>query len=119
MEKVRMNGSGSPKLLIQSCSEDIRASLAHTEDLKYANVELRPGGVVIHFQTGLRVMALVIAYHHLSVYQNGNSWSFHGTGSFMKVRCMGNEVTLRNYLFKLMKLKNKHCGSSIDQGTGS
>ena len=119
IDKVRMNGAGSPKLIVHACSQMVLDRLSRTDELVYTNIELRPKGVIVHFQSNLSVFAWPIAYHHLSVYQNGNSWSVHGNGQFMKVRCRSSEQSMRNFLIKLFKLKDEHCGSSVDQGTGS
>ncbi|NNC82760.1 MAG: hypothetical protein HKN79_04215 [Flavobacteriales bacterium] len=119
LQKVRMNGSGSPRLLIHACSPLILERLARTDQMVYCSIELRPKGILVHFQSNLNVFVWPVAYHHLSIYQNGSSWSIHGGGQFMKVKCRSSENSMRNFLHKLFEHRDRHCGNSIDQGTGS
>ncbi len=119
LERVRMNGTGSPRLLVDEFCEDIKKKIAFSADLNYTNIELRKRGIIIYFKNRSIVWAFAIAYHHLTIYQNGSIWSFHSNGRYVKVHCTSSEISLKNFIFKLMRLKNKHCGHQIDHGTGS
>jgi hypothetical protein len=105
LDRWRMKGIGSPRLLIHEASTDIKELLDVSADLNYCNVELRPQGIIIRFRSRLETYGLIIPYYRLAFYQNGTSWSFHSEGLFLKVTStLASEANDR---FKMTLLQQK------------
>jgi len=117
LDKVRMNGPNSPKLLVKKISDFILHKF-DTDRIKSTYIELRKGGIVFHFLSKDHKNAWAIPYHQLSVYQHSGSWTFHGNGKFIRV-VNGSSKPMNKFLNKLFKLKRSPCGHIIGQGTGS
>ena len=60
LERITKKGIGSPKLFITRCSKEIYDLLHVNESVKFCNIEMRPNGIIIGFQSPLEVYALVI-----------------------------------------------------------
>ena len=54
-------------------------------DLNYANIELRPGGILIRINKGLRNFTWAIPYYHLVIYKT-NGASIHAQGKYVHFR---------------------------------
>ena len=60
MQRLKLRGTGSPKLLIVKASEGFEEYLTATSDLNYCQVELRPAGLLVRFRYLLETMAWVL-----------------------------------------------------------
>jgi hypothetical protein len=68
LDNVKKGGIGSPKLFITRCSKEIFDLLHVNESVKFCNIELRPKGILIGFQSRLDVYVLVIPYYKLVIF---------------------------------------------------
>jgi hypothetical protein len=105
VKRIRMGGIGSPRLLINESSPQISSRIESTEDRKMCNVELRPQGIILRFNSKLTTYAWVIPYRLLSIYQNGSQWSIHAAGNFVKVFPEGSPDLKRQFMQKLIREK--------------
>ncbi|NNK72612.1 MAG: hypothetical protein HKO94_05425, partial [Flavobacteriaceae bacterium] len=76
MQRLRMNGIGSKRMIIKDVSPNMKTLMNDISDLNYANIELRPGGILIRINKGLRTFSWVIPYYHLVIYKT-NGASIH------------------------------------------
>ena len=60
LQRIRIGGTGSPKLLIREASEAFQPFLGYNQDLVYANIELRPKGMILRFRHLLETMAWIV-----------------------------------------------------------
>lgn len=107
LENIKLKGIGSPRLIITKSSSKIEAILHKNNAIKYANIELRPQGIIIGFQSQLEVYALVIPFYKLVIFKPGNSITFHVDAHFVSIDCSKNYSKIASFLAKVDSLKMK------------
>ena len=100
IENLKKGGIGSPKLFITRCSAAIYDLLHVNNTVKFCNIELRPKGIIIGFQSRLDVYALVIPYYKLVLFKPGNSITFHIDQHYISVDCSKNSKGVQKFIDK-------------------
>jgi len=108
IENLKKGGIGSPKLFITRCSAAIYDLLHVNNTIKFCNIELRPKGIIIGFQSGLDIYALVIPYYKLVLFKPGNSITFHIDHHYISVDCLKNSKGVQKFIEKLEMQKEKN-----------
>ena len=103
-EKIKLKGIGSRRLIIENFSSDIAYLALKVSGIQYANIELRPKGVIVHVNQGVYTHAWTIPYYHLSIY-NGDYFTIHGAGSFIQFNKEKSWEENKSFLQKLVSLK--------------
>lgn len=106
IEKIKLNGIGSRRLTIENLSPNIQHLALKVSGIQYANIELRPKGVIIHVNQGVYTHAWTIPFYHLNIY-NGDYFTIHGAGRFIqfnKEKCWKEN---KKFIKKLVSLKSK------------
>ncbi len=103
--RIRMNGIGSQRFIIESTSVSLSGLLNEVSDLNYANFELRPRGVVVHITKGLKRYSWALPFHKLVLFYTQN-FSVHGEGEFIRFRKNKNFNESLGFLRKLLFYKN-------------
>lgn len=85
-----MGGIGSRRMLITDASPRLLHWLEMQNSAKYCYLELRPGGVIVHFRSILETFGWIIPHYHLNLFRNGKEFSLHGTGEYMKIGGINN-----------------------------
>lgn len=85
LERITKGGIGSPKLFITRCSPAIYDLLHVNESVKFCNIEMRPKGILIGFQSRLEVYVLVIPYYKLALFKPGNTITFHCNEHYISI----------------------------------
>ena len=67
LERLKMGGIGSKRMPIAAISDEFQEFLKAAHYKTYANIELRPKGIIIHFRYKLESYAWPIAFHSLSI----------------------------------------------------
>lgn len=81
-----LGGIGSPKLIIEESSIEIRNLLLLDNNRNVCQIELRPKGIILSFRSLLETFALVIPYYKLVVYKTDPSiFTIHKDHYFVKV----------------------------------
>lgn len=106
-QSIKMKGIGSKRLIITAVSPNMQQYINDNEDITYANIELRPKGILIHINKGLRNFVWIIPFYHLVIYRNNGS-SIHAQGKFIHFK--NDKMYIENRLFfkKLLNKKNEH-----------
>ena len=104
LEKIKLKGIGSRRLIIENFSSDIAHLALKVSGIQYANIELRPKGVIVHVNQGIYTHAWTIPYYHLSIY-NGDYFTIHGAGSFIQFSKEKSWKENKSFLQKLVSLK--------------
>ena len=107
-DNFKKGGIGSPKLFITRCSQEIYGLLHVNESVKFCNIELRPNGIIIGFQSRLDVYALVIPYYKLVLFKPGNTVTFHIDQHYISVDCSKNSKGVQKFINKLELEKEKN-----------
>jgi len=84
-QSLKMNGIGSKRMIVEQVSPNLQAYINTVSDLSYANIELRPLGILIRINKGLRNFTWTIPYYHLVIYKTNGS-SIHAQGKFIHFR---------------------------------
>ena len=103
--RIRMNGIGSQRFIIEGTSVSLAGLLNEVSDLNYANFELRPRGVVVHITKGLKRYSWALPFHKLVLFYTQN-FSVHGEGEFIRFRKNKNFNESLGFLRKLLFYKN-------------
>lgn len=85
MQSIKMKGIGSKRMMIADVSPNMKQYLNVIDDVNYANLELRPVGVLIRINKGLKNFTWVIPYYQLVIYKTNGS-SIHAQGKFIQFR---------------------------------
>ncbi len=105
-EKLRLGGIGSRRMIIENFSEDIKHLESKVSGIQYANIELRPKGVIIHINQGIYTHAWTIPYFRLSLF-NGDFFTIHGDGSYIQFNKKKSWKENKEFLQKIVKLKSE------------
>lgn len=104
IQSIKMKGSGSKRMIIDEVSPNLNQYLNKISDANYGSIELRPNGIIIHINQGLKNFSWVIPFYQLVIYKINGS-SIHAQGKFVHFR--NNKTFKENKAFfdKLMALK--------------
>lgn len=99
-----MGGVGSGRMVIDEASPKLEMTLINGSDLNYANIELRPKGILVRITRRHDNFTWIIPYYHLHIYKT-TGLSVHGQGQYLHFR--SNQMLYRNKPFfrKLSSLK--------------
>lgn len=104
LKKLRMKGIGSGRMIIDKVSPKLERALLNGPDINYANIELRPKGILVRITRRLDNFTWIIPYYQLYTYMT-NGLSIHGQGEFLHFR---NDRFLKNnkeFIRKMLNLK--------------
>ena len=107
IKKLQLGGIGSRRLIIEHFSENISHLKLKVSGLQYANIEIRPKGIIIHINQGIYTYAWTIPFFKLSIY-NGDFFTIHGNGNYIQFNKEKSWKENRNFLQKLIHLKSKY-----------
>lgn len=107
VQKLKMKGVGSKRMIIDEVSPNMKSMMNTVADINYGNIELRPKGILIMINKGLKNFTWVIPYYQLVIYKSNGS-SIHAQGRFVHFR--DNKTFKENKAFfdKLLNEKVKY-----------
>jgi hypothetical protein len=108
LERIRMGGIGTSKLLMLEATEDIHKLLTITNDTTYCHLECRQGGIVVGFQTTMKIFAWLIPYHHLTIYNNSGKLVIYGSKNNIKVKAPFNGTIDKKFIKKVLTIKAQY-----------
>jgi len=104
IEKFKMRGVGSKRMIIDEVSPNLQSVMNTVSDINYANIELRPKGILIMITKGLRNFTWIIPYYHLVIYKINGS-SIHAQGKFIHLKQNKTFKENKKFFDKLLALK--------------
>lgn len=106
-QTIRMKGVGSKRMIIDETSPNLNSILNVVADLNYANIELRPKGILVLINKGLQNFTWVIPYYQLNWFKT-KGVSIHAQGRYIHFR--NNKTAKENKAFfdKLLNEKIKY-----------
>ena len=84
-QALKLNGIGSKRMIIEEVSPNLSQYLNTVSSLNYANIELRPIGILIRINKGLQNFTWAIPYYHLVIFKT-NGASIHAQGKYVHFR---------------------------------
>ncbi|NQX86622.1 MAG: hypothetical protein HRT67_12090 [Flavobacteriaceae bacterium] len=105
-EILKMGSIGSSRLVIKEFSENLHPKQHINSELNYANIELRPKGIIVHFTDRLERYAWVIPYYRLVIY-SAQTFSIHAGGNVIKFAKNKNYRSNKTFIDKMIRIKNE------------
>ncbi len=102
---IKTGGIGSSRLIIKELSSRLTPKNAQYTSINYANIELRPKGIIVHFANKLERYSWLIPYFSLVVY-NSQTFSIHSNGNFIKFYKNKNYKNNKKFIKKMIALKS-------------
>jgi hypothetical protein len=106
LQIVKLRGVGSSRFIIHSVSENLFHTINKVSDINYCSIELRPHGILVNITQQLNLFSWLIPYYKLVIF-NSNTFSIHSDGSNIKIVKDKNYLNNKNFIGKMIKLKNK------------
>lgn len=101
---LKHRGIGSKRMMVASVSENMNNYINKVADITYANIELRPSGILVLINKGLKNFTWVIPYYQLAVYKT-DSLSIHAQGKFIRFRNNRLYRENKNFIAKLLTFR--------------
>ena len=105
IKKIKLKGIGSRRMIIEHFSDDMKHLTLKVSGIQYANIELRPKGLIIHINQGIYTYAWTVPFFRLNIY-NGDYFTVHGNGNFIQFNKEKSWKENRTFLQKIMHLKS-------------
>jgi len=105
LERVKLGGIGSGRLVIENTSPKLNLGKQKFSELDYGNIELRPKGVIIHYTRKLERFAWIIPYYRLVIY-NSQFFSIHANGNFIQFLKNKNYAENKKFINRMITIKN-------------
>jgi hypothetical protein len=107
VQKLKLGGIGSKRMIVDEVSPNMQSVMNTVSDVNYANIEIRPNGILVMINKGLKNFTWIIPYYQLVLYKTNGS-SIHAQGRFVHFR---NSKTFREnkkFFDKLLDEKVKY-----------
>ena len=106
IKALKLRGIASKKMKIYDVSPNFKNYINHNNDSSFVYIELRPFGIIIKTDNGIKNFVWIISYHQLVIYKT-NGISIHAQGRFIR---FGNKVEEENKAFfdKLLDQRVKY-----------
>jgi len=108
---MKIGTIGSRRMMIESVSESLTDYTNKVSDITYANIELRPNGILVLINKGLKNFTWVIPYYQLVIYKTDN-FSIHAQGHFIrfqkKISYKENKLFIEKMIQKKIELNSKY-----------
>jgi hypothetical protein len=107
VEKIKRGGIGSKRMIIDEVSPNMHSMINVVSDINYANIELRPKGILVMINKGLKNFTWIIPYYQLVIYKTNGS-SLHAQGRFIHFRNSKTFKENKKFFDKLLDEKVKY-----------
>ena len=104
IQRIKKGGIGSGRLMIYKISPKLNLGKLKFSEIDYANIELRPRGIIVHYTRKLERFSWIIPYYRLVVY-NAQSFSIHANGNFIQFLKNKNYRENKKFIDKMIQLK--------------
>ena len=107
VQKLKMKGIGSKRMIVDEVSPNMQSMMNRVSDINYANIELRPKGILVMINQGLKNFTWIIPYYQLVIYKVNGS-SLHAQGRFIHFRNSKTFKENKKFFDKLLDEKVKY-----------
>lgn len=115
MTRIKMKGVGCSMMVINMASTHIVELLGESQNIRFANIELRPKGIIVGFGTLGKIYSWAIPYHKLTIYQNSNLVSIYSDEHHIKLKPPYNKKVDQKFMIKLIEQKAQYIESTSPQ----
>ena len=114
MERIKMGGIGSGKLIITTSSKQIHNLMILDSYRNVCSIELRPKGIILNFRSILETYGLIIPYYKLKIYKGkSEEYSIYADDYFVKVEAK--EKRVHQFMKRIMDHKVSVSGQGKDE----
>jgi len=113
LDRIKMKGIGCSKLIIKEASPEIGQLISGNRDTSYCNMELRQQGLLVGFNSVMRIYAWCIPYYHLNIYYNFGKLSVYGAKNNLKLAAPFNGTIDKSFIKKVLDQKAKIQGDLL------
>ncbi|WP_026450404.1 hypothetical protein [Aequorivita capsosiphonis] len=107
MERFKMGGIGSPKLILSETSLQISNLMNLDNNRNVCNIEMRPKGIIVGFRSKLNSYALIIPYYKLVLYKGKTEeYAIYKDNYFFKIKVHPSDKSVHAFMKKLVAAKN-------------
>ena len=106
IERMKMKGIGSRRMIIENFSTEFKLVKSNFNDTQYANIELRPKGIIVHITKGINNYGWIIPFFRLSIF-NTSFLSIHSEGAYLNLNKLKSLRENKDFIRKLMVNKLK------------
>ena len=107
LERLKLRGIGSSKLVITDASKEIIELLRLDNNINYCNIEIRKNGVIIRFRSLLETYGLVIPFYKLIIFKGeSNIYSFYKDKHYIKFLVDNKNTNI--FVKKIIRLKTEY-----------
>lgn len=107
VQKLKLGGIGSKRMIIDEVSPNMQSMMNLVSDLNYGNIEMRPKGILLMINKGLKNFTWIIPYYQLVIYKTNGS-SIHAQGRFVHFRNNTTFKENKKFFDKLLDQKVKY-----------
>jgi hypothetical protein len=107
VQKLKLGGVGSKRMIIDDVSPNMKSMMNVVSDINYANIELRPKGILVMINQGLKNFTWIIPYYQLVIYKTNGS-SIYAQGRFVHFRNSKTFKENKKFFDKLLDQKVKY-----------
>jgi hypothetical protein len=114
LDNIKLNGVGSPRLVIEKASQEIFELLSYDNNNNYCNIELRPKGIIVRFRSLLETYGLIIPYYKLVIFKPGNQITIHIDHHYVTLSAMPNNKAVNLFFEKMIDQKSENEPTYVD-----
>lgn len=105
LERIKMKGIGTSKMIITSASSEIIDLLANSAGTDYCHLEMRKQGLIVGFMSQRRVYAWAIPYYKLILYSQSGNLTIFDDEHNIKLKPSFNSNLDRKFIIKILEQK--------------
>ena len=107
VQKLKLGGIGSKRMIVDEVSPNMKSMMNLVSDINYANIELRPKGILIMINKGLKNFTWIIPFYQLVLYKTNGS-SIHAQGRFIHFKNSKTFKENKKFFDKMLDEKIKY-----------
>ncbi len=104
LQRLKLNGIGSKRMIIDEVSPGLKSYLNSVADINYGSIELRPNGILVAINKGLKNYTWIIPYYQFYLFKT-NGVSIHAQGKFIHFKNNRTQKENSSFFEKLIHLK--------------
>ncbi len=101
IKRLKLKGTGSRRMIIENFSSHFIKVKSNFNDIQYANIELRPKGIVVHITKGIENYGWIIPFFRLSIFSS-NFFSIHSEGAYINFNKLKSLKENKHFIRKLL-----------------
>ncbi len=108
IERVKLRGIGSERMIVSGGTGQVDDIFTKNYRQNFANVELRPKGVLIRIRYRLEIYAFSIPYAQCSIFKSDVELTFHRGGNSIRLRNYHRKTLNKAFVRKLIQQKSSY-----------